>query len=185
MLGARGSAGPRGSYVRSPWSPTALVLGGGGERILLHAGAETLPKKHHLLLRFSDDTYLMSARRAGAVQCLPREISAPARSSASGGSPLDRRSGPAYWEGCSPAWSRATRGRSVPAHQPARRLGPGNGYLQDLYHAGLHPRRRAVDLTPPSAFCTTPPCASARPRRSAGANLRYLYNRPGIPEGAR
>ena len=36
----------------------ALVLGGGGERILLHQEERTLPKKHHLLLHFEDGTYL-------------------------------------------------------------------------------------------------------------------------------
>ena len=35
-----------------------LVLGGGGERILYHAEADTVPQKHQLLLHFADDTFL-------------------------------------------------------------------------------------------------------------------------------
>ena len=49
-------------------SDHVLVLGGGGERILYHRSAETLPKNHQLLLRFEDHAYLtvtVSGARSG------------------------------------------------------------------------------------------------------------------------
>jgi len=129
----------------------ALVLGSGGERILYHLDGATVPTKHHLLLRFTDGTYLsVSIQGWGAAQLVPaagvhtRSLAGPARIS-----PLsdaftwehfqgllvevpsgDRRS-IKYWAISSPG---------IP--------GLGNGYLQDvLFRARLNPRRLALSLT--------------------------------------
>ena len=61
ILGGRtmGEAVGYGSQILASIEPDyVLVLGGGGERILFHRGEDTLPKKHQLLLRFTDGTYL-------------------------------------------------------------------------------------------------------------------------------
>jgi len=189
MLGGKriGGAEGLGNHVVVAVEPDlALVLGGGGERILLHAGAETLPKKHHLLLRFSDDTYLtVSVQGWGAVQCLPREDLGTRTFVGVGRvSPLGEAFSPAYWEGLfaglEPGDPRAVKFLLI--SQPGV-WGLGNGYLQDiLYHAGLHPRRRAVDLTPAERGALYD--ATVRVLREATAlggrdSERDLYNRPG------
>ena len=46
-----------------------IGLGGGGERILYHPNASTLPQKYHLLLSFTDGSYL-TGHRPGLGQCL-------------------------------------------------------------------------------------------------------------------
>lgn len=164
----------------------ALVLGGGGERILFHAGDKTLPKKRHLLLRFSDGTYLtVSVQGWGAVQCVPREDLATRTFVGPGRvSPLDEAFSPAYWEGLfaglEPGDPRAVKFLLI--SKPGV-WGLGNGYLQDiLFHGGLHPRRRAVDLTPDERRALYD--ATVRVLREATAlggrdSERDLYDRPG------
>jgi len=54
-----------GGLILIPAEPDYLVaLGGGGERISLHRDAKTLPKKHQLLLHFSDGR-VSDGHRAG------------------------------------------------------------------------------------------------------------------------
>jgi formamidopyrimidine-DNA glycosylase len=54
-----GPASARGGIILVPVEPGyVLGLGGGGERILYHRDATTLPKRHQLLLRFDDGSYL-------------------------------------------------------------------------------------------------------------------------------
>jgi formamidopyrimidine-DNA glycosylase len=54
-----GATTGHGSAILASIEPDyVLVLGGGGERVLFHQDERTLPKKHHILLRFEDGTYL-------------------------------------------------------------------------------------------------------------------------------
>lgn len=127
-----------------------LVLGCGGERILYHRTASTLPAKHQLLLRFVDGSHLtVSVSGWGAAILLPTSelpthwIMGPDRPS-----PLDDaftyellRAG---FEALEPGDPRAVKYFVI--SKPGV-LGVGNGYLQDiLFRAMLHPRRRAIGL---------------------------------------
>lgn len=128
-----------------------LVFGCGGERITYHAGAATLPKKHQLLLRFTDDTYLtVTVQGWGNVFLM---TDAEARTHRHVGfdriGALDDAFTPAYWDGLfaalPPDDKRAIKYFLI--SEPGV-WGVGNGYLQDiLFHARIHPRRRAVDVT--------------------------------------
>src|SRR5512139_2927087 len=54
-----GQARGHGGLILIPAEPEYLLaLGGGGERIALHRDEKTLPKKHQLLLHFTDGAYL-------------------------------------------------------------------------------------------------------------------------------
>ena len=130
-----------------------LVLGGGGERILYHATAATVPQKHQLLLHFDDDTFLsVNVQGWGSCQLYtPEEIEGDAchgrrtLEAADGGFTRE------YFEGLfatlAPDDARSVKYFLI--SQPGV-SGLGNGYLQDiLLAARLHPRRRAVDLTKP------------------------------------
>jgi len=52
-----------------------IILGFGGERILYHPTSETLPKKHHLLLQFTDQSALsVTVRGWGFCQALHTSV---------------------------------------------------------------------------------------------------------------
>ena len=145
-------AEPSGSliFVRLSSGHT-LVLGGGGERILYHPSADTVPSKHQLLLQFEDDSFL-SVKVQGWGSCrlyTPEE--------------LDQD----WWyakrtlEATDPGFTREyfdnLFARLKPEAACAVKLflitepgvwGLGNGYLQDiLLAARIHPRCQALDLT--------------------------------------
>lgn len=69
-----GPARGHGSAILVPIEPGyLLVLGGGGERILYHPTDGKLPKKYHLLLRFTDDTRLtVTVQGWGNTLLLPK-----------------------------------------------------------------------------------------------------------------
>ena len=129
----------------------ALVLGGGGERILFHRQAKTFPKKHQLLLRFDDDTYLtVSVQGWGSLQLVPRcELASHRHVAPKGASPLSAEFTIEYLQGLFAILESGEK-RSIKyfcISEPGI-WGLGNGYLQDiLFQARLHPRRRAVDVT--------------------------------------
>jgi formamidopyrimidine-DNA glycosylase len=139
------------SIVISAEPGYAVVLGDGGERIQFHEDEKTIPKKHQLLLNFSDGTALsVTVSGWGACRALPeaeiakhdcREIKAP--------SPLS----PDFTLDCFLSLFGVLEEndkRSVKffiISQPGI-PGVGNGYLQDiLFRAKIHPRRRAADLS--------------------------------------
>jgi formamidopyrimidine-DNA glycosylase len=70
-----GAATAHGMFILLDLNPGyTLALGCGGERILLHDDEKTLPRKHQLLLEFTDGTYLsVSVQGWGAVQLAARE----------------------------------------------------------------------------------------------------------------
>lgn len=134
-------------------SELTLVLGEGGERILHHAAGARLPDKHQLWLAFEDDTHLtVSIQGWGFVGLMdPETLTAHVYAGRTGPSPLDDGftldAFTALFDALPAGDSRSIKAFVV--SDPGMR-GIGNGCLQDvLFHAGLHPRRRAVELARP------------------------------------
>jgi formamidopyrimidine-DNA glycosylase len=129
-----------------------LVFGCGGERILYHTSPGTLPKKHQLLLRFTDDTYLtVTVQGWGNVFLMTEEEALTHRhvgwdriGALGDAFSLD------YFQNLFAALEPEDK-RSIKylvISEPGV-WGVGNGYLQDiLFHARIHPRRRAVEVGP-------------------------------------
>jgi len=145
-------AEPSGSliFVRITSGHT-LVLGGGGERILFHTSAETVPAKHQLLLHFDDDTFL-SVKVQGWGSCrlyTPEELEKDWWYSKRRLEPTDAGFTLEYFESLL-ATLKPGDACSVKLFliQEPGVWGMGNGYLQDiLLAARIHPRCRAVDLS--------------------------------------
>ena len=125
-----------------------LQLGGGGERILLHAPGEKRPKKHHLLLEFEDASAITLAVQGwGSCRLLDKGQLA-GRQARCGADPsadsftLDR------FEAILADYAEATD-RPVKAFftNESPLAGIGNGYLQDiLFAAGVHPRMKVRQI---------------------------------------
>ena len=128
-----------------------LALGGGGERILYHPTADTIPKKHQLLLSFSDDTFL-SVKVQGWGSCqlwTPEELGRHKWYANRSLSPTESGFTGGYFTSLfgtlTPDEARSVKYFLI--SEPGV-WGIGNGYLQDiLLRARIHPRCRAVDLT--------------------------------------
>jgi formamidopyrimidine-DNA glycosylase len=129
----------------------ALVLGGGGERILHHQSEATFPKKYHLLLQFHDDTRLTVTVQGwgNAMLLLQHEASAHPHVGESRVSPVSDVFTFKHMQHSLSALDKSDP-RSIKyflISDPGV-WGVGNGYLQDiLFRAKIHPRRRAVDLS--------------------------------------
>jgi formamidopyrimidine-DNA glycosylase len=140
-----------GSAILTTIEPDhVLVLGGGGERILLHQEERTLPKKYQLLLHFTDGTYLtVTISGWGNTMLLPRAKASDHRHVAI--SRITPLSEAFTWETFSGLFEEVDEGSSKSIKyflisEPGV-WGIGNGCLQDiLYHARLHPRRKVVDI---------------------------------------
>jgi formamidopyrimidine-DNA glycosylase len=163
-----------------------LVLGGGGEQILLHARADSLPKKHQLLLRFEDDTYLtVSVSGWGNVMLLqPHELAAHSHVGQARISPISEAYTLEHFASLFTQLDEDDK-RSVKyfAISDPALWGVGNGCLQDiLFRARILPRRRAVDLSPAEREALH---AAARGMLSEAVALggrdseRDLYGNPG------
>jgi formamidopyrimidine-DNA glycosylase len=146
------SAEPYGALILVSIEPDqVLVLGDGGERILYHKDETTIPKKHHLWLHFSDDTYLtVSIQAWGFVMLLPQsKVFEHPHIGARQVTPLEDGFNLPHFERLFDDL-KEDDARSVKyflISEPAVR-GVRNGFLQDiLWHAHIHPRRRAVDLS--------------------------------------
>ena len=129
-----------------------LVLGGGGEKIILHPDASPLPKKHQLLLEFEDGRCLtVTVQGWGAVMLYnPDELAAHPYFNPPRVASLSDKFTPEYFQGLFHALDPDDK-RSVKYFiiSDPQIHGVGNGYLQDiLYRARLHPRRRVVQFTP-------------------------------------
>jgi formamidopyrimidine-DNA glycosylase len=129
-----------------------LVLGGGGERIIYHESAATLPKKHQLLLELTDGSFLtVSVQGWGAAQLFAHADACKRWCGFDKGlMPTDKGFTEAYFRGLftglAPGDKRSLKEFIIT--KPGVR-GVGNGYLQDiLYRAGLHARVRASELSP-------------------------------------
>ncbi len=129
-----------------------FVLGGGGERIFLHTTPKTLPNKHQFLVSFEDGAYLtVTVQMWGMLQLMePETIPEHPYLGKTGVSPLTKDFTFDFFnqqfEALEAADARAIKFFMI--SQPGV-WGVGNGCLHDvLYRAGIHPRRRAVDLKP-------------------------------------
>jgi len=147
-----GGATERGSLILASVEPDyVLILGGGGERILFHRGEETLPKKHHLLLRYQDGTYLtVTVQGWGSVQLLKAsEVSDHPDASKMEVSPLSDAFTFEHFQQLfnDPEVKPSTSAKAFVISKPGV-PGVGNGYLQDiLFRAKIHPRRRVVEMS--------------------------------------
>lgn len=144
-----------GGMIYVPMEPElVLVLGGGGERILFHADESSLPARHQFLLRFTDGACLtVTVQMWGAVQLF--HTSEWKKGKNFYGFDMVEAAGPDftldYFRGLFaglPAGCKDSLKFFVISRPGV--CGVANGYLSDiLWKAGLHPRRRAAELTPP------------------------------------
>jgi formamidopyrimidine-DNA glycosylase len=148
-----GGAEADGNMIHVSLDPEyRLVLGEGGERILYHPTAKTLPKKHQLKAQFADGTYLtVTVSGWGALWLLPVTEPIPHRpenydttSPLSDDFTFDRFNG--HFDTAQEAGSSKSIKYFIVSEPGV--WGVSNGYLQDiLFRAGIHPRRKVVDVT--------------------------------------
>jgi formamidopyrimidine-DNA glycosylase len=146
-----GPARGHGSAILVPIEPGhVLVLGGGGERILYHPPDAKLPKKYHLLLRFDDGTSLTTTVQGWGNTLLMAESTVGQHRHVQSDRipPLSPGFTWPFFESLfdevDPESSKSIKFFLI--SEPGV-WGIGNGCLQDiLYHAGIHPRRRIVDI---------------------------------------
>ncbi|HEY3416503.1 MAG TPA: DNA-formamidopyrimidine glycosylase family protein [Armatimonadota bacterium] len=147
-----GVATANGSCILVEMAPGyTLVLGLGGERIVYHRNTASLPKKHQLLLHFTDDTCLtVTVQGWGAALLLTdAEVSNHPYINLGKPSPLSDEFTLNYFLGLFAALepNDSSSMKYFMITKPGV-LGIGNGCLQDiLWRAYIHPRRRAVHLT--------------------------------------
>lgn len=147
-----GEASGKGLSILVPVNPGyALVLGVGGERILLHQDSSTLPKKHQLLLEFTDGTYLsVSVQGWGALWLMENaDVDHNPYVGLKRVSPISDAFSCecflALFDGLEVGDPISLK-RFIISERGVH--GIGNGYLQDiLFRAGIHPQRRAADLS--------------------------------------
>jgi len=181
-----GEADANGPLILISLEPEyVLMLGGGGERILYHKGKSTLPKKHHLLLHFEDDSYLtVTVQGWGSAQLLHETEVAPHPFISKNPSPLSDQFTLDYFlrlfDGLVAGDKRAIKFFCI--SKPGI-LGVGNGYLQDiLFSAKIHPRRRAIETTLEerrALFDATRDTLKEAIRLNGRDTERDLYDRPG------
>lgn len=146
-----GEIAGHGSAILASIEPDyVLVLGGGGERILLHQDERTLPKKHHLLLHFEDGACLtVTVQGWGNTLLLPQaEAGAHPHVQKDRIPPLDDAFTWDYFRQLFNLVDKdsATSIKYFVISEPGV-WGVGNGYLQDiLFRAKIHPRRRVIDI---------------------------------------
>ena len=147
-----GPARGHGGLILIPAEPEYLLaVGGGGERIALHRDEKTLPKKHQLLLHFTDGAYLTVTVQGWGAAMLFHDSEVPDHPwvGKPGVSPLSDAFTYEYFGG---------RFGELKENDPSSVKffviskpgvwGVGNGCLQDiLFRARIHPRRRALDLS--------------------------------------
>ena len=147
-----GPARGHGGLILIPIEPEYLLaVGGGGERIALHRDKKTVPKKHQLLIHFTDGTYLTVTVQGWGAAMLFHDSEVPDHPwvGKPGVSPLSDAFTYEYFGG---------RFGELKENDPSSVKffviskpgvwGVGNGCLQDiLLRARIHPRRRALDLS--------------------------------------
>jgi formamidopyrimidine-DNA glycosylase len=127
-----------------------LVLGCGGERILLHPQGAKLPKKYQLLLQFEDGTSLtVTISGWGNTLLLPQETAGQHRHVQKDRvTPLDDAFTWDYFSGLFLDAGESTKSIKYFIISEPGIWGIGNGCLQDiLFQARLHPKRKVIDIT--------------------------------------
>jgi formamidopyrimidine-DNA glycosylase len=163
-----------------------LVLGCGGERILFHTDERSLPKKRQLFLHFEDGAYLtVTISGWGNTLLLPRaEAGQHPHVQQTRITPLDDAF---TWDYFCRLFEPLTGDSKASLKyflisEPGL-WGLGNGCLQDiLFHARVHPKRRAVDIAEVErrALCRAIRETLQRMVDLGGRDSEYdLYNRPG------
>jgi formamidopyrimidine-DNA glycosylase len=182
-----GEASVNGPLILAAVEPGyTLILGGGGERIVYHRSAESLPKKYQLYLHFTDDTYLtVTVQGWGSVFLLEKEqVPHHQFVDLRNPSPLDDAFTAERFHGLFAALP-PDDARSVKYFMISKPgvLGVGNGCLQDiLWRAKIHPRRKAVELTPTEQQALYSAIREMLQKMvdGGGRDGDYdLYNRPG------
>ena len=128
-----------------------LVLGCGGERILLHESEQTLPKKYQLFLHFDGDAYLtVTISGWGNTLLLPRaEAGQHQHVQEDRITPMDEAFTLDYFRQLFESLAEGSKAslKYFIISKPGL-WGIGNGCLQDiLFHAKLHPKRRAIETS--------------------------------------
>ena len=130
-------------------SDHTLVLGGGGERILLHPQGAKLPKKYQLLLQFEDGMSLtVTVSGWGNTLLLPQETAGQHRHVREDRIvPLSDAFTWDYFRGLFRDAGESIKSIKYFVISDPGIHGIGNGCLQDiLFRARIHPRRRVVDI---------------------------------------
>jgi len=189
ILGGKKMGAARGhgsSIIASVQPGHALVLGAGGERILHHQDASTLPKKHHLMLEFSDGTFLTVTVQGWGAALLLQE-SELADHNLVGPERVSPISDAFTFEHFQQLFGQLKKedARSVKFFvitEPGI-WGVGNGYLQDiLFRAKIHPRKRAGELSSRqrrALFKATKATLEQAVALGGRDTERDLYNAPG------
>jgi formamidopyrimidine-DNA glycosylase len=182
-----GIAYANGSQIRIPVGPDyILILGTGGEHILFHHEASSLPKKHHLLVEFTDSTYLsVTVQGWGCAMLLTDpEIESHAWVGRRDPTPLDETFTWDYFKTLLETRP-ASDPRSVKLFMTSQPgiWGVGNGCLQDiLFNTRLHPRQRMRELTAEqerSLYTATRQTLQQMADCNGRDSERDLFNRPG------
>lgn len=148
-----GPARANGNMIYVPVGPSLhLILGEGGERILLHAPGASLPAKHQLWLTFDDGRQLtVSIQGWGFVGLMdPETLAAHPYAGRVRPSPLaDEFSLELFRDQFAALPGDDARSIKAFLVSDPGVHGIGNGCLQDiLFHARLHPRTPAAQLSP-------------------------------------
>ena len=128
-----------------------MLLFSDGVKLLYHRNDSTLPKKHQLLIRFNDSTYLSaSIQMYGGIICSDRdnydnEYYEAARSKPE---PISEGFSPEYFNSITGSPELSSKSVKFIIATEQRIPGLGNGVLQDiLYNAKIHPKRKWVSLS--------------------------------------
>lgn len=182
-----GSSEAHGSIILTDIDPGyVLALGGGGERILYHTNKTTLPAKYQLLLGFEDGSHLsMSIQMWGSAQLwTPEEQAADPYAGRRGILPTSDEFTLDYFLGLFDEMPQDDK-RFIKFFMISKPgvWGLGNGYLQDiLFLAGIHPRRRANDLSQAerrSLYQATRDTLTLAIAQNGRDSERDIFNRPG------
>jgi formamidopyrimidine-DNA glycosylase len=121
----------------------SLQLGDLGGKILLHSESDPVPKKHHLLLRFRDRSFLTVAVQGwGFITLLEHGEQLEDMYEESGIIPTSPFFTPEYLLERAGSFGASKSIKEFLISSPGI-AGIGNGYLQDiLFRAGIHPRRK-------------------------------------------
>ena len=147
-----GEASSNGSCILLPAEPGyQIILGLGGERIVYHRNTARLPEKYQLFLHFTDDTFLTVTVQGWGAAYLwdTAQLSQHPYLNFEKPSPLSQAFTLDYFRSLF-AELKPDEASSVKFFMISKPgvHGIGNGCLQDiLWHARLHPRRRAVSLS--------------------------------------